>query len=269
MKTIRIFIFILPVLFFSFMQLQAQDKDKHKIHNFKLGFEIGFSGYWGDVMKPEQVRENYVYNDYSGCFSFDIAPDQSAIAHHVGVKPEYFFFRNRVGVSAGLRVSRFSSAFESDNSYPVMWLLRQDNNQTDYVRIRSITQNSYYIGIPLEIRFFPNRRELPFQHYLKFGVAFSYRVYTEYKTAFYDERMSIHAGTVEAQLGKPNVFNSYIYPTFGFKIGRSSSPWVNVDIYCSVLINQHTISFLKGGAGVGFQLSVQFPYGKSAPINSE
>jgi hypothetical protein len=268
MKTTRIFLLLLPVLFSSFTRLQAQDKSK--IHNFKLGFETGLGVYWGDVVKPEQVRENYlIYDDYYGCFSFNIGPSQGAMAYHAGVKSEYFFFKNRVGVTAGLRVSKFSSTFESDNSYPVMWLLRQEDIHTDYVRIRSITQNSYYIGIPLEIRFFPNRRELPFQHYFKLGVAFNYQVYTKYKTAFYEERMNIHAGAVEAQLGKPNSFNSYIYPVFGFKIGRSSSPWVNVEIYCSGLINPRSISFLKDGAGIGFQLSVQLPVGKSAPVGSE
>jgi hypothetical protein len=262
----RIFIFILPVLFSSLTKAEAQDKSK--IHNFKLGLEVGFNSYWGGVVKPERAREDYsAYKGYQD--AWDIGSIQSAMAYHVGLKSEYFFFKNRVGVATGIRVSRFSSDFESNNFYPVMWLLRQEGTRTDYVRIRSITQNSYYIGIPLEIRFFPNRRELPFQHYLKMGVAFSYRVHTEYKTKFYDEQMHFHAGTIEAQLGKPNVFNSYIYPTFGFKIGRSSSPWLNLEMYCSVLISQQTISFMKDGAGVGFQLSVQLPLGKSAPIASE
>jgi hypothetical protein len=265
MKTIRIFILILSVLFSSLTKLWAQDKDNSKIHNFKLGFEAGFNGYWGDVVEPDGVRENYS-SAYD--YSFHILPVQSAIACHVGVKPEYFFLKNRFGVSAGLRVSRFSSAFESNNSYPVMWLLRQEGIYTEYVRIRSITQNSYYVGIPLEVRFFPNRREFRFQHYLKLGVAINYQVHTRYKTEFYDKQMRIYAGTVEAQLGKPNPFNAYIYPAIGFKIGRSSSPWVNLEIYCSALITPRTISFLKDGAGVGLQFSVQFPVGKSAPIGS-
>ncbi|MDR2449990.1 MAG: hypothetical protein LBD52_08550 [Prevotellaceae bacterium] len=265
MKTIRIFIFILPVLFSSFAKLQAQDKDNSKINNFKLGLEAGFNSYWGEVAKPEHVRENYS-SPYS--YSFHILPTQSAMVYHLGFKPEYFFLRNRFGISAGLRVSRFSSAFESGNSYPVMWLLRQEDIHTEYVRIRSITQNSYYVGIPLEIRFFPNRREFRFQHYLKLGVALNCHVHTKYKTVFYDEHMHIHAGTVEAQLGKPYSFNSYIYPAIGFKIGRSPSPWVNLEIYCSALITPRTISFMKNGAGVGCQFSVQLPVGKSAPVGS-
>jgi hypothetical protein len=267
MKTMRVFLLILPVLFSSFTRLPAQDHKK--IHNFRLGVELGATGYWGDVVKPEQVRENHLMYDNFRHFSFSIDPSQSAEAYYVGVKPEYFFFKNRVGVTAGLRVSKFSSTFESDNSNPVMWLLRQEGLQTDYVRLRSITQNNYYVGIPLEIRFFPNRRELPFQHYLKLGVALNYQVYTEYKMRFYEERMHVHAATVAAQLGKPEVFNAYIYPTFGFKIGRSSSPWVNVELYGSVLVNRGAISFLKDGAGVGLQVSVQLPMGKSAPVGSE
>jgi hypothetical protein len=192
------------------------------------------------------------------------------MAFHLGVKSEFFFFKNRVGVAAGIRVSKFSGSFESDNSNFFIWLLRQEGMHTDYVRIRSITQNNYYIGIPLEIRFFPNGRELPFQHYFKLGAAFNYRVHTEYKTKFYDKQMQAHAGTIEAQLGEPNFFNSYIYPSFGFKIGRSSSPWINVEVHLpGALVTPQSISFFEDGAGIGLQISAQLPLGKSAPIGSE
>jgi hypothetical protein len=56
----------------------------------------------------------------------------------------------------------------------------------------------------------------------------------------------------------------------GFKIGDSSSPWLNMEIHFpGFLADLQATSFLKTGIGIGLQFSVQIPLGKSAPIGSE
>jgi hypothetical protein len=107
-----------------------------------------------------------------------------------GVKPEIFLGRNRWGISSGLRFSRYTTALEPRNG-AFYWMFRQEGLQTDYLMINKFTQRSYYLGVPLEVRFFPNRRELPVQIYFKAGAAVNYRLHTDNGVTFRDPSMNM------------------------------------------------------------------------------
>jgi hypothetical protein len=252
----KVFILVLFILLLSALTLPAQDNAKR----FRLGFEFGADVYYGDMVKPEQVRENKSaypgYNGYDESLG-DIGANQAMTALYLGVKPEFFFLRNQIGIATGIRFSRFLTAFSSDKDY-FLWQLKEEGVYTDYLRIRNIEQQSYYIGIPLEIRFFPNRRELPFQHYFKLGAAFNYRLRTNNDIRFQDNAMNRHTGEIENKIGNPDDFTSYIYPVFGFKIGKGKFPRFNIEAHFpGFLVNPNAFSFVKTYAGFGIQLSVQ------------
>ncbi|GHT02147.1 hypothetical protein AGMMS49525_05140 [Bacteroidia bacterium] len=186
---------------------------------------------------------------------------------YVGAKAEYFLWHNRIGIAAGLRFSNYSSTFDSDKEY-FLWLLRQDRLTTDYAKIQNITQNSYYVGVPLEFRFFPNNHDWFFQHYFKLGAAFNYRLSTNNSVTFQNAAMNRHAQTVEDQVDKPQDFNAYLYPVIGFKMARL--PWFNLELHfpCGMFSSEGS-AFIRPNAGFGIQFSVQIPLGKTYPVGTE
>jgi hypothetical protein len=194
---------------------------------------------------------------------------------YLGIKSEFFFANNRFGISTGLRVSQYSSVFDSDRDY-FLWRVRQDAVNTDYVKISSITQNSYYVGIPLELRFFPNKRELPFQHYFKIGSIFNYRIHTKNHIGFQDNAMNHYTKSVENKIENPDNFNAYLYPAVGFKIGgfkvgEGTFPYINIEAHLpGIMLTSNVSSFLEKNSdvllGIGVQFSVQIPLGKNSPI---
>jgi len=279
MKNTNLYKIIIFILCFI-APVQAQENNLiKKHHNIKLGVEIGTDFFFGDPRKPDMVREskssNYYYNDHD--FYCGLILDfQNMNVSYFGIKPEIFFLKNRLGISSGLRFSRYSSYLKSDRDY-FLWLIHQDDIYTEYVKINRITQNSYYLGIPLEVKFFPNRRELPAQFYMKVGSTFNYRLQTNNKIEFQNHFMESNADMIDDQINDSNLdFNAYMFFAAGIKIGRfkagsrRKTPNFNIEIHpLNIMLTDKASSFIRTNAGIGFQVSAQIPIGKSAPIGSK
>ena len=277
MKKLNLFIIIVCIMCFILPGHAQNDKKSRKHHNIMLGFEFGSDFFFGDPIKSDMVRENkssyYSFHDFD--YYCGLIPDyQEMNVLYFGIKPEFFFCKNRMGLSTGLRVSRYSTIFDSDKDY-FLWLVNQDDINTEYVKIRDITQNSYYLGIPLDFRFFPNRRELPFQFYLKAGSVFNYRLHTNNKVNFQNKSMKSNSEIIDNQIDSSiDDFNAYMFLGFGFKIGRYKAsgrkiPYFNVEMHAlNIMLTDKASSFIRTNAGIGFQLSAQIPLGKTAPIGS-
>ena len=278
MKTIYLhIIFIYIFCFITPIKAQKNEVNK-KHHNINLGFEFGADAFFGDPIKPEMVRENRSSYNYFQDYNYycGLIPDyQEMNVTYIGVKPELFICKNRIGLSSGLRLSRYSTNLDSDRDY-FLWLLHQDDVNTEYVKINDITQNSYYLGIPLEFRFFPNKRELPFQIYFKAGSVFNYRIHTNNKVNFQNKQMNINTETVGNQVNNSiDDFNAYMFFKMGFKIGSYKAtsqrkfPYINIELVAlNLMLTDKASSFMRTNAGLGFQLTAQIPLGKNVPIGS-
>ncbi|MDR2041439.1 MAG: PorT family protein [Tannerella sp.] len=244
--------------------------DRKKKHNIRIGFEMGVNSYFGDIKKPALLREfNSELSDGYG-FSNDGA-NQAFTSVGWGVKPEFFFGKNRWGIASGLRFSRYLTTLEPHSDF-FYWKVRQEDLLTDYLTIRKFSQKSYFLGIPLELRFFTNNRDLPFQIYFKIGSAFNYRLSTDNDVVFGEPSMDKYAGRVDEEIGEPDRFHVYVYPALGFKIGRyrtGHTPWFNLEFHLpGMLLQSGVSSFSKSASGPGAALTVQIPLGPMAPIGS-
>ena len=254
-----------------------EDQTIKKHHNLKLAFEVGTNVTSADLVKPEQIRENhsagYYYSEdymyYCGLFG-----DNNFLSTtYVGVKPEYFIFKNRIGIASGLRFTISPSKLVSDGDN-FLWRVNENDLNTEYVRINSIHHKSYLLGIPLEIRYFINRRELPVQTYFKIGTSFNWRIHSKNQVNFTNKAMEEYDDLVQNQLPKNNLFSSFFYGAVGFKIGKYRegcwSSWGNIEFQFPYLrLTDKSFLFTGGpGLGGGIQLSLQIPLGKNVPIGS-
>ncbi|MDR1610550.1 MAG: hypothetical protein LBS08_03465 [Candidatus Symbiothrix sp.] len=255
-------IIISSCLFFSVILVQAQEKKKV---NGRIGFEFGISSVFGGTVTPDRIRANKSMYEYDDFYCGFPGPDQDAEIIYGGIKYEYPLWENRLGLSAGLRFSKISSEISPDWSYShFLWLFRQEGQNTDYLSIRSITQKNYYLGVPLELRyFFPRRSDSFFKQYVKLGVAVNYRLSTENSIAFYNNEMTQYADAVGKQVGKPASFNAYVYPAYGFRLGRIKDFWLNLEFqFPGFLAGKKAHSFIRQDFGVGMQMSLQMPLSK-------
>ena len=263
--------------------LFAQDERASERHNVKLAFEFGASGMSCELVKPEQIRENhysrYYYRDqyYSDYGRFGNYSTLQTI--NFGVKPEIFVFNNRIGIASGLRFIYAQTELTSDRN-DFLWKLREEGMNTYYVQIKNIQQNNYLLGIPLEIRFFPNRRELPFQQYVKLGASLNYRIHNNTKVNFAKFVMEKYNDEVQKQLPDANnAFSAFLFGAVGFKIGKfregSTNLWINIEFqFPYIMLTKNSFAFagrydIDEFPGVGFQMSFQIPIGKNVPIGSK
>ena len=278
MKKISLHITILYLLC-SILPGYAQNNEKRKNHhNIKLGIETGTDFMFGSTIKPDMVRESkssyYGFDDND--FYCGILWDYETLnITYFGIKPEMSFAKNRIGVATGIRISRYSTNTDSDKDY-FLWKIHQDEINTEYIKIREITQNSYYLGIPLEAKFYTNKRELPAQFYLKTGVVFNYRIHINNKIEFQNKSSKANSETINDQVNQNlKDFNSYMFVGCGLKIGRYHTnhkrhfPHMNLEAHVlNIMFTDKASSFIRTNAGLGVQLSVQIPLGKTVPIGS-
>ena len=119
---------------------------------------------------------------------------------------------------------------------------------------------SDYIGMPLEVRFFPARRPHLVQIYLKTGTEVSFRIRTKTNIVFWDEAMNTYEKEVASQVEKPGHFGFSLYECFGLRFGR------NVHHAFSIEALLPGFNFTSGSSGLlktlyggGIQFHLQVP----------
>ena len=260
--------------------LIAQDERTSRHNNLKLAVEFGTNYASTGLVKPEQIRENHSQGHFSGDYYYDFGhfgEYTDVKTTYFGIKPELFFLKNRIGIASGLRFSIARSYLISDRDV-FLWRVKEEGLNTEYVRINEIQHQSYLVGIPLEIRHFINRRELPIQTYFKIGASFNYRIQAKNMIHFTNKAMEKYDEIVQNQLPNGNDFSVFFFGAVGFKIGRYKegrwNPWGNIEFqFPHFLLTNDAFPFAEqindiNFPGGGFQVSFQIPIGKNVPIGS-
>ena len=265
------------MLLFVPLALRAQEADTTKgHHNLRLNIEAGAGGMWGDRIKPEQVREErssgYGYYDNN----YGLIGGQGELdTYSFGVKPEYFIYKNRIGLSSGLRFSWADSRLESDRD-SFLWRVGEQGLTTDYVRIKDIRQRSYMLSIPMEGRFFVNTKEYPGQFYVRAGASVNFRLSSNYQVNFVSATSARYDGLVRDQLPATYAVSAFGYGAVGLKFGKvseahSRTPWGSIEFQIPCfLLTKDTFAFVsqKNGFGIGVRASFDIPLRKAMPIGT-
>jgi hypothetical protein len=269
----RIIIFGFFILFISQIQAHRGDTITTTTPRWRVGIEAGVNLLFdAKINKPPQIRENQSYNysdrydttydnDYYGGF---VSNYQSPCIFYAGIKAEYTLSR-RFAVSTGARFSYKKATLNSDKDY-FLWRINENQTSTNYVRIKSITQRNYYLGVPLEIRFFPAEKDYTVRQYFILGTALNFLVASTNEVVFANPAMEKHSSEVLSQIKEPNLFYGLFYIGIGLKIGKMNHPFGNIEFHFPIATYGNTksdaFSIIEGTAGIAFRTTLYIPIAK-------
>jgi hypothetical protein len=247
---------------FCFLQTKAQEQTTISYPPFRIGFEAGVDAFFGKINKPERIRENQSYYYDEDLFFFSGFVDNYKIHNflYLSIKPEYTVSK-RFAISVGVRFA-YNKVLLSSNRDCFLWRINETETKTDYVRIKNIKQDNYYIGIPLQIKFFPSEKDYFVRHYFVLGTALNFLVASPVKVTFKDKKMNIYASQVLSQIGKPSIFQGYLFGGIGLKIGNSKYPFGIIELHLNYMYgknNEKTLANNKNKFGLGVQTTLQIP----------
>ena len=190
---------------------------------------------------------------------------------HLGAKFEIRSDNNKLGLSGGLRFTQYVSSIGKNTYYDsptdfFYYRFRDEYTFSEYFKIRSFSQRSDYLGIPIELRYFPfDQRK--FRVYFKSGAELGFLVDHNTSVDFYNDEMNQYESEVSEDFNKPSSTFTSLYFTGGIQFGRDSKPGLNIEICLPFFFLSGEISGLvKPEFGGGIHLSFHYPL---IPANHE
>ena len=244
---------------------KAQEQRTLTMPRLRLGVEAGIDVLFGTMNKPAQIRESRAYysdGDHDFQCGF-VSSEYEQNVFYFGVKPEYSL-NKRFVFTSGLRFFTYKTAIKSDRDY-FLWKISEDAINTNYVKIESISQRNYCIGIPLEIRFFPNKKDYFVRYYFVLGTTLNFVVSSNKDVVFPNPLMEKYSSDVLSQIEKPNSFYGLAYAGVGLKIGKMEHPFGRVELHMPSLWygNKNSKNFVNiDPFGFGLQMTVLIPVAK-------
>ena len=149
MKLRNLFL-IIVLLTTTLVQAQQNDTER-RLNRWLLGFEVGTEV----VIEPNFRSDKWSVRQGLGSSYFHRSSVyiSRASGFSFGIIPEFVFGNGRFSAASGLRYLSMRCTLDNNSRFG-FFFLRYSENSTDtrYARVRSISENSDFIGIPLELR---------------------------------------------------------------------------------------------------------------------
>jgi len=264
-KTYFIFLFI-----FLGSQLQAQKEINYSIPRLRLEVEGGVNLLFAEMNISKQIRESqsYFFDKDHDFYNGFVRKSGTIYTYQAAVKLEYVLTK-RWTVASGLRFSFHKAELTSGRGY-FLWKASETETATNFVKIKNIFQNNYYLGIPIEFKLYPREKDYFVRQYFLFGGALNFLVASEKKVEFQNKNMEKYSSAVKKHIGTPNIFHGNIYLGVGLKIGKSNYPVGNLEVILPVLTigqyNKNTFAKIIAAPGIGVRAKIQIPLLKKNPL---
>ena len=259
-----IVIFGIFMLFISQIQAHSGDTITILTPRLRVGVEAGVNLLFdAKVNKPPQIRENqsYYLDDDDHYYGGFVSNYQNPGLFYLGLKAEYTLSK-RFAASAGMRFSYKKTTLDSDKDY-FLWRVSENQASTNYVKIKSITQRNYYVGVPMEIRVFPHEKDYFVRHYFILGTALNFLAASQKDVEFVNPAMEKYSSEVVSQIKEPNLFYGLFYAGIGLKIGKMNNPFGNIEVHMPLVTYGNTksdsFSKIEGSLGVAFRTTLYIP----------
>jgi len=182
-----------------------------------------------------------------------------------GVKGTIFSQNDRFALLTGLRYSRIISSVSRNSNFSntpnyFYWLYKQDGVNTEYLKVNEINQKSDYIGVPIEVIYFPGHRPHLFRIYFKIGVEENLLIQTNKDVVFQNPAMNQYESNLKSQVDQPKTFYSSAYGGCGIRIGRDQKPNISYEFCLPYLfLTPQSKGLVNPTSGIGFQINFQIP----------
>jgi hypothetical protein len=227
-----------------------------------IGIDVGTTFIESEISEMDYIRSSTP--SYMMMYSAN-SITSSSYKNSLGVKFEILSLNDRFGLLGGIRFSHINSSigktdYWTNNTDYFYWLYRQDGINTEYLRINEINQNSDYIGVPIEVRYFTAKRPRKFQLYFKLGIEVNCLLKSKTGILFYSSAMKPYEKDLIGMLDEPERISVAAYGGGGFKIGKDQKPSISVEATIPYMfLTSESSGLLKPLYGGGFQLNFQIP----------
>ncbi len=231
-----------------------------------LSFETGI-----DFIFSEPTKMDFVRGDVPSYYNLGEATSNLSslqFKNYLGIKAEVFTLNNKFALTGGIRYTHLYGAIGKQSYWYVTTsdffyvLVTQNNSNTELMKVKEVTQSSHYVGVPLELKFFPMSPHL-IQIYFKAGLEFNFRVKTKTDVVFSNDDMSIYKNKIADLVRNPGNFCAVANGAAGLRIGRPYK--INFSLEGNlpvVFITQETTGVVNPLSGVGFQCNLYIPLKK-------
>jgi hypothetical protein len=229
-----------------------------------IGLEIGMYFPSSEIPEKDFIRKE------TAPYYYEESPTENIYSSmtlgYTGIKTEYLLFENKFGITAGARYTNITSSIgylsdKSDKDFFYI-LYRQDETNTEYLKIKTISETAEYIGIPLEIRCYPFKPRF-FRIYYKIAADLNFLIQSKTDVVFVNDGMEIFEDAVADKFGKPNSFNSLLTGAIGFRFGKDSRPAFSCEFcFPSSIVTKNCSALVKPKFSGGFQFNFQIPLNK-------
>jgi hypothetical protein len=188
-----------------------------------------------------------------------------------GLKFETLRLNERLGLGAGIR---YVWSCETTGKWDLLtngvnyfyWIYATDAATTHYARIHSISQYSGYLGLPMEITFFPVKNIHRSRIYLKAGAELSFLLASSTQINFTNDFMDSYSEIITAQVSKPSSVNLSLYNCFGVRFGSTGKPNFGIEAFIPLLnFPMGSPGLLVNKIGAGLQLNLSIPLNTGTP----
>jgi len=259
----EIFVLVLSLTFCSAYSLEPA--------RFFLAFETGLNFVSGNLNSNWKVRQDVGNYDYGYGHSNSISSEMTISS--VGIKPGMSFFQNKVGVYTGLRYTQMNSTLSKNSSVDGAFFYLSDKSSTvntEYYKVRHITEDNDYLGIPLEIIVLPFKNDY-LDLYLKVGGELNFKFHTSREIEFANIAMKPYQQMLlDNAKVTPNSIYSSVYSAVGVRMGKKNRVKYDLELVLpSYILTKNNSSLVIPEFYSGIKFAVQIPIKKSAIKTAE
>ncbi len=255
-------------MFFALILPSMGQGEKKKLIYIDAG--IDFIGC--NVPEKDYIRDDinpYYYYYYYDYFDDNSADQINAMCYknYFSIKGEYKILNDVLGLTSGIRYTRLESSIGKEmywrSSSTFFYVLyKEDGNNSEFARVKEILQHSHYLGIPLELKIYPNPgRDWWVNVYYKIGTDFNFHIHTKETISFYNEEMEAYQDEVSEVIEDPYSMVASVFLAVGLKIGKNRFPGVNIEANVPTFVftsnNSGLVDPIGGG---GFQFNLRLPF---------
>ncbi len=207
-----------------------------------------------DIIRSDNndAWDDYIFDYVEGTF----------YTWNIGLCVERRVLNNKLALFSGLQYTSVVSGVDSEDysSSDFMLINVSSSNETvEYLKVRSLSQNTHYIGVPIGLKYIPLSDHFV-NMYIKSVVDINFLIDHKIDTEFVNASMEKYNSKVESLISNP----TSVYTTFSFKggvkLGKIGRPNINIEMGPTFLLSDDPSSITTSEVGFSFQLNVLLPF---------